>query len=119
MFNGRFTESITMYYRTGDSYDANGRFVPGSETSTTITASVQRLNMRERQALDEGFRARETLKIYTEISSIQLIQNDVASIVDSAEFKYKNKRYVMIASEEWDYLIPHWKVTVVAKDGTV
>jgi hypothetical protein len=115
-FNPRFTETITMFWRTGDSY-VDGRFVPGVESSQEIVASVQRLQMRERQLLPEGFRSSETLKIYTEVASIQLIQNDVAAIIDSAEFEYKGKRYASLASERWDYLVPHYKITVVAKDG--
>ena len=105
-----------MFYRTGDSY-VNGRFVPGAETQTSIVASVQRLDMNDRELLPEGFRSSQTLKLYTEIDVIQLIQNDEAAVVDSAEFEYKGKRYAMLASEKWDYLIPHWKVTVVAKNG--
>ena len=89
----------------------------GTETETEIVASVQRLTLRERQLLDEGYRASESLKIYTEINQIQLIENDQGSPVDAAEFEYKGKRYAMIGSEEWDYLIFHWKVTVVAIDG--
>ena len=115
-FNPRFTETITMYWRTGDAY-VDGRFVPGTEQSQSIVASVQRLDMRERQLLPEGFRASETLKIYTETNVVELIQNDVTPIEDAAEFEYKGKRYAMLASEKWDYLISHWKITVVAKNG--
>jgi len=115
-FNPRFTETITMFYRTGDSY-VDGYFVPGVEASEDIIASVQRLQMRERQLLPEGYRASETLKIYTEVAQIQTIQNDVDPLIDSAEFEYKGKRYTSLASERWDYLIPHYKITVVATDG--
>jgi hypothetical protein len=115
-FNSRFTETIQMITKSGGSY-VDGRFVAGSETSTTIIASVQRLSMRDRELLPEGFRASETLKIYTEIQNIDLIENDVSPIEEACEFEYKGKRYAILASERWDYLIPHWKVTVVAKDG--
>lgn len=116
VFNSAYTETITMFSKSGGAY-VNGRFVEGTETSQSIIASVQRLTMRERQLLPEGFRASETLKIYTEISSIDLIENDVTPIEEAAEFEYKGKRYAMLSSEKWDYLVPHWKITVVAKDG--
>lgn len=103
-----------MFYRTGDAYGPDGRPVDGVETSVPIVASVQRLSMRERQLLPEGFRAKETLKLFIEIGQIQLIENQVDPLVDGASFEYKNKRYDMIASERWDYLIPHYKITVVA-----
>ena len=116
-FNGAYTETISMFSKSGGQY-IDGRFVEGTEVETSIVASVQRLSMRERQLLPEGFRASETLKIYTEIENIDLIQNDQIPIEEAAEFEYKGKRYSMLASEEWDYLIPHWKITVVKKtDG--
>lgn len=115
-FSSKYTETITMYYRSGDVYE-DGRFVPGMEMSVSIVASMQRLSMRERQLLPEGYRAKETYKLYSETSLIQLIENDVTPLIDAAEFDYRGKRYVMLASEEWDYLIPHWKATLVAKDG--
>jgi len=113
-FLPQFTETISMFVKTGGQY-IDGRFIEGSEVESFIVASVQRLTMRERELLPEGYRARETLKIYTEIDNIELIENDVLPIEEAAEFGYKGKRYSMLASEEWDYLIPHWKITVVAK----
>jgi hypothetical protein len=114
-FTELFTESITMYYRTGDTY-ADGEYVEGSETSVAIVASVQRLNMRERQLLQEGYRARDTIKIFiADVATIQLIENNLTLPKDAAEFLFKGKRYDMIASESWDYLIPHWKITAVAE----
>lgn len=107
-----------MFYRTGDSYGPDGRPVKGTEQSLIINASVQRLSMRERQLLPEGFRAMESYKLYSETALVQLIENDVDPLIDAAEFEYKGKRYAMVASEHWDYLLPHWKVTMVAKqDG--
>ena len=103
-----------MISRSGDVYGPDGRPLDGVETSVPIVASVQRLSMRERQLLPEGFRARETLKIYTEVSQIQLIENQVDPLIDGASFEYKGKRYDTLASERWDYLIPHFKITVVA-----
>ena len=114
-FNSRFTETISMFTRTGDTYGPDGRFVPGAETETPIIASVQRMNMRERELLPEGFRGSESYKIYTEVDVVQIIENNVQPLVDAAEFQYRGKRFVMLSSEEWDYLIPHWKVTVVEK----
>lgn len=114
MFSPRFTQPITMYYRTGDSY-VDGRPVLGTEASTTILASVQRLTMRERELLPEGFRASESYKLYTETDVVQIIDNNVSPLIDAAEFEYRGKRFSMLASDEWDYLIPHFKITMVAK----
>lgn len=113
IFNSRFTETITMYWRTGDAY-VDGIFVAGTQQSQNIVASVQRMNMRERQLLPDGFRANQTIKIYTEIDVIQLIENNQTDIQDAAEFSWKGDRYKMLASERWDYLIPHWKITAVS-----
>lgn len=103
-----------MYYRTGDAY-VDGIYVEGSESQTNIVASVQRLSEQERQLLPEGFRASESIKIFTEYDPIQVIDNDLANPQDSAEFLYQGKRYVMLGWEKWGYLIPYWKVTAVAK----
>jgi hypothetical protein len=113
-FNSKFMKTITMYWRTGDGY-VDGRFVRGAEQSTPIIASAQRLNMEERQLLEEGYRASESYKLFTQIDVIQLIENNETGIVDSAEFEYKGKRFSMIASEDWDMVIPHWKITMVSK----
>lgn len=111
--SGRFKQNITMYIRTGDTYGADGRPVPGAETSETVSAVVQRLSMRDRELLPEGFRSTETYKLYLETDDIQLIES--GENIDAAEFEIKGKRYSMIASEEWDKLIPHWKITVARK----
>ena len=114
IFSSRVTETISMIYRTGDAY-VDGRFVAGSETSESIIASVQRLTLAERQLLPEGFRLRETYKLYTETPTIQKIINDDPTIVDSAEFDINGKRYSMLGIEQWSYLLPHFKITVVEK----
>lgn len=114
MLNSRFVETIQMTWRTGDSY-IDGRFVAGKSKSESVVGSVQRLDMRARQLLPEGFRERETFKFFTEIDLVKLIDNDVDQIVDSAQFLYKGKYYVMLASEHWDYIIPHWKITFVER----
>lgn len=117
MFNTQFTESLIMYWRTGDAY-VDGVFQEGTTDSATIVGSVQRLNMREVQRLPEGFRASETIKIYTEESTIRLLRNNRLIIQEGAEFLWNGKRYAMIGSEKWEYLIPHWKITCVLKSDS-
>jgi len=114
VFLKQLTETITMYWRTGGSY-VNGRWVDGPEGSSEIVASVQRLELREREMLPETYRARQTIKMYTEIDSLQVMIDNRPTLVEAAEFEWKGNRYTMIGSEEWDYLIPHWKITAVAK----
>lgn len=59
--------SITRRRTADGSYSSTtGRYTEGSTTDTTITASVQPLNGRDRQVLPEGLRASDTRKIYTE-----------------------------------------------------
>ena len=112
--SSRVTETIIMAYRSGDAY-VDGIFVPGGEATTSIVASVQRLSIAERQLLPEGYRSRRSYKIYTETPTIQTLINDDPSIVDSAEFEINGERYSMLGFEQWSYLIPHWKVTLVEK----
>jgi hypothetical protein len=115
IFNSLFTETITMFWRVGGTY-VDGRFVEGApEQSQEITASVQRLAPRDRELLPEGFRASESIKIYTQIDVVRLIENNENPALTAAEFEYQGTRFVMLASDRWEYLIPHWKVTAVAK----
>lgn len=53
-------------YAAGSRSDATGRYTPGSVTETTITASVQPLDGRELETLDEGERSRHPLVAYTQ-----------------------------------------------------
>jgi|SRR6185436_4765493 len=110
----RILEEIKVYYRSGDRYE-DGLYVAGSETEERIMASMQRLSMAERQLLPEGFRTQDTYKMYTETPLIQTLIND--RLTDAAEFLYRGQRFAMLAWERWDFLIPHWKVTMVGKDG--
>lgn len=103
-----------MYWRTGDGY-VDGYYTAGTEMSSTIVASVQRLSMAERQLLPEGFRSMESYKIYTEAASIQTLLNN--KVIDAAEFSYRNQRFAMLKWEKWDFLIPHYKITMVGKNG--
>ena len=114
-FDPRFTETIQMTAFQGSYVD--GVYQKGASSTVDIIASVQRLSMRERQRLEEGFRGSETIKIYTEYSFIQTIQNNFfgGQIIDAAEFFWRGTTFDMIASEKWDYLIPHWKVTAIAR----
>lgn len=114
-FSDLFTETVTLHQRTGDAY-VDGVFVEGTETSTSVIASVQRLNMRERQLLAEGYRARDTIKIFiADLATMQLIENNLVNPEDATEFTFNGKRYNTIATEHWTYLIPHWKITAVAE----
>jgi hypothetical protein len=95
----------------------NGRDVQGAETSFNLEASVQRLDMRERQLLEEGYRTRDTRKIYfpENPNIVALENNQTQPINEASEFEFDGNRYVMLADEGWDTVIPHLKVTVVRK----
>ena len=113
-FNGSFIETIKLFTRASDSY-VNGRLVKGAEVQTNIMASVQPVSGSDRQLLPDGFRGKEVYTVFTETNNIQFIQTNTAIIVDSAEIEYKSKRYSIISMEKWEYLIPHHKITMVAK----
>ena len=110
----RIIEPVKMFWRTGDGY-VEGVFVQGSETYEIIQASVQRLTMAERQRLPEGFRTLDSYKLYTETASVQTLLNN--TLKDAAEFDYRGQRFSMLSWERWDFLIPHWKITMVGKNG--
>lgn len=112
-FDSRILEDVEMITRSSDGY-IDGRFVKGSESSITIKASVQPMGLAEKQRLAEGFREKEVLKLYSEVTSVQRLINDAEPIQDAAEFGVNGKRYSMIGIEQRKYLIPHYKIVVVA-----
>jgi hypothetical protein len=103
-----------MSWRTGDAY-VDGLFVAGNEKYEIIQASVQRLTMAERQRLPEGFRTHDSYKLYTEAAAIQTLLNN--RLNDAAQFEYRGQRFSMLSWERWDFVIPHWKITMVGKNG--
>jgi len=114
MYITPFDRIILMQWWT-TAYYSDGVYVKTNRQEALLKASVQRLSMAERQLLPEGFRSRQTYKIYTEINSIQVLEN--TSTLDAAEFVFDNQTFAMLAYEQWELVMPHWKLTVVEKDG--
>lgn len=103
-----------MRWRIGDAY-VDGVFTPGRMHTEIIMASVQRLSMAERQLLPEGFRTHDSYKLYTEATAIQTLLNN--KLNDAAEFVYRGQCFAMLSWEQWNFVIPHWKITMVGKNG--
>ena len=59
-------EPITRRRFASGARGADGRYTPGASTDTTILASVQPLEGRDREILPEGERQTDGIKVYTE-----------------------------------------------------
>lgn len=59
------TGTYTVTRSAAGAYGTDGRFVAGSTSTFSITASVQPLDGRDLLRLPEGLRTSEVLKIYT------------------------------------------------------
>lgn len=111
-----FTETVQLITKSGETY-TGGRYDPGTETtSPEYKASVQPCHPREIERLPQGFRASEVLCVYIKTDvNVELLQNDVTPIEDSALVLYNSKRYVILNSEYWPPTMrqSHWKLMVV------
>lgn len=63
------TASITHRRFAAGSRGSDGRYVEGSSTDTSMTASVQVASGKDLQTLPLGLRTRRTIKVYTEDTS--------------------------------------------------
>lgn len=60
------TQSVTLTRYSAGSYDSHGRWVDGSSSQSSISASVQPLSGLELQDLPENRRTDETIAVYSE-----------------------------------------------------
>lgn len=60
------TGTYPVTRRTSGAYDTDGKFVPDAGTVINTDANVQPVTGRDLERLDEGRRARETLKFISE-----------------------------------------------------
>ncbi len=89
----------------------NGRWVPGSTSSFTIKTSVQPANGKDLEALEEGQRTSEILKIYpsTELKTIDQHISQEADIVVN-----DGKNYTVVhVGENTNDIINHYKCLIM------
>ncbi len=90
----------------------NGRWVPGStsEPNSTfeIQTSVQPANEQDLEALPEGLRTEEIIKMFPS-TSINTVDQHILQEADIIE--YNSKKYSVIKVDAWqNNLINHYKV---------
>ena len=97
-------------------FGGDGRFVDGATTDTTISASIQVLNGRDLQSLEEGERQAITAKAYTEV---ELTAGDSRTglmsdrLIDTDATVYEVRRV-----DVQHPLIGHWKSFLARLDET-
>jgi len=106
--------SVTVTSFESSGY-VNGKYVQGAETTKDIQAVVMRCSMKERQLMAEGFRGRETLKLYFSPEDFKEIE--MGDTEKASTFTINGKVYEQMSTEHWDQLIEHTKVQVVRKEG--
>jgi len=105
-------EAVTMYWYTGCSY-IDGHWSYGPVHVRNIEASVQNpaSNLREQNL--EGTQDIENRVLFTNEDFIQTIQ---AGGQDSVFFVTSdNKRWFMTGWERWNYLMPHYRITLIGE----
>jgi len=105
-------ETVTMKWFRNCQY-LSGRWEYGTLEEKNITASVQNPASNLRQFNGEGTQDIENLVLFTNEDTIQLIQ---AGGQDSVFFEIRGKLWFMTAWERWNYLMPHYRVTLVGQN---
>ena len=89
-----------------------GRTVRGSPISSTIRGSFQPLDGKEREALPEGVRQSETMKVYTK-TNLRTSDQNTNSPAD--EIEYDGRRFVVYQVDKWPKLLSHYKALLIRK----
>jgi hypothetical protein len=83
----------------------------GNEISWSMAASIQRMTAQETQAMPEGQRSSEWIKIYT---TTKLERTQEADKTKGDVVSYNDREYEVIKIEDWmDTRIPHYKALAV------
>lgn len=112
MFSSLMTESVLMRWSNDSTYQG-GRWLEGTYQERTIMMSVQDATPRDIDKMGDGFRSKNVKKLFTEESTIQLLEDSSSNPNQPAEFVIDGVTYKMISSERRRYLIPHYKLMVV------
>lgn len=104
---------ITMqWYQNSQYFDGIWTFSGFYEKQ--ILASVQEPEDAERSLNEEGIDPKVTLDIFTNEDTFQLIQQGGQ---DAVFFKIEDEFYFMTAWAKWNYLIPHWQISVISQNA--
>lgn len=87
-----FYESVTLKRKTAGSRDANGDWVNGTLSTTTIQAVAQSLTANERIALPEAVRSKETVKFHT---TTELKTVDEVALTDADIITYQGTDWLI------------------------
>lgn len=92
-----------------------GRWVESATESTfTISASVQRLTPKETELLPEAFRTRSAYRVYTKT---ELLTVDPTTSKNSDSIEIRGDVYDVLDVEYWDKIEPHYKAIVVRREN--
>jgi hypothetical protein len=106
-------EKIIMRWYQNSSY-VDGVWNYSRYSEREIFASVQSVPPSERNMNPEGYDPRGNLVIFTTEPTIQLIEQGGQ---DSVFFKIKDEFYFMTDWAQWNYLMPHWRISVVSQNN--
>ena len=111
MILGKETAELRRF--GAETQDADtGRTIKPTPTTSLIVGSFQPLTGKERDALPEGVRTREALKVYTK-SEIRTADQHTGTPAD--EIEYDGRVFVVTAVDRYPKLIPHYKGTLLRK----
>ena len=106
-------ETATRYRFGAESRDPDtGRTTKPTPTESVFRGSFQPLDGKERDALPEGVRASETLKVYTKS---ELRTADQHSNTPADEVEYNGRRFVVYAMDRYPKLLAHFKGLLIRK----
>ena len=106
-------QTATRYRFGAESRDSDtGRTIRPSPTTSAFRGSFQPLRGKEREALPEGVRASDTLKVYTK-SELRTADQHTGTPAD--EVDYDGRRYVVYQVDRYPRLIPHYKALLIRK----
>jgi hypothetical protein len=108
---GEFCDTVGVKRNQGGAW-VDGKFIPGTQSTFNITASVQTLTSSELEQLPEGRRINKTYKVYTDTPLYT-----VEDTVDNPDIlTIGGKECEIIATYPYIKIIaPHWKVIAQEK----
>lgn len=89
-----------------------GRTITPASTESSIRGSFQPLDGKEREALPEGVRQSETIKMYTK-SDLRTADQHEGTPAD--EIEYDGRRFVVYQADKWPKLLSHYKALLIRK----
>lgn len=105
---------FTRYRRAAGTTSSAGIYVPGSETSSTQSGSIQPLTDEELQVLPEGLRSRDPRVILT-TSDLRVADPQTGLPGDEVIWPAVSERYlVQMVGRTYD-LLPYYRAIVVRK----